>query len=112
MGGGDKHLLSIQRFCTAIITVSPIQRGLILKHITRRQCVYLKEVSLNILINHSISNSLSDSERKYLRAKILDVKKLASHSVCFGEKKKIIEEQQLLIKKLCLIIVNHFEKLQ
>ena len=106
--GTDNHILNVRNFCTIITETTPVQRRLILKHLTRTQCVYLKEIALNILTNQIVSFSLAD--RKYLKTNILEVKKLASHSICLDIKKKIIEKRHLLIKKLCLIALHYFEK--
>ena len=108
MGQTDKRVTAIKNFCQAIVALSRPQRLFILQNISRKQCVYLKEISLNVLINKSII--LSDKHRAYLKAKLADIKKLASHSVCFNKKKKIIEHHHLLIKKLCLITLEYFDK--
>ena len=106
--GADNHTQTIKKFCTIITETTPIQRRLILKNITRTQCVYLKEIALNILTNQVLV--FSESDRRYLRGNILEVKKLASHSICLDEKKKIIEKRHLLIKKLCLIVSKYLDK--
>ena len=108
MGNADKNVIDVRNFCLAIITLTPPQRVFILRHISRKQCVYLKQISLNVLTNKLLA--LSDKDRRYLNTKIVDIKKLASHTVCFDQKSEIIEKNHLLIKKLCLIASNYFDK--
>ena len=106
MAAGERRLTDIKHFCLAISTLPSRQRGLILRHLTRTQAVYLKELSLNVLTNDSLQ--LTEAEKRYLRTKLLTLKRIASHSVSFEEKKQIVGEESLMIKKLCVIAIKYF----
>ena len=102
------HISNIKNFCITILTVNHKQRKSILELITVEQCGFLKEISLNILLNSELE--LTEKERKYLRHRLGYVKQLASHSICFEEKKDIAAGYNSLIKKLCIIVLRYLQK--
>ncbi len=71
-------------FATGLTDANHRQRISMLQHIDKRQCGYLREIALNILLNEALD--LTDKDRKYFKRRVNSLKELASKKVCIARK--------------------------
>ena len=91
----------ILNFIQLILLSSNIQRKIILKNITKKQCATLRAIIYNVMFNKDIV--LKPQDKTYLTRHISDIKYLASKKICLSEKKDIIYKKYLLIKRVIQI---------
>ena len=105
MSGEDKH--EIQSFLRLIVSTTRKQRLALFKNITSKQCHFIRQVAYNILINTSLQ--ISEKDRLYLRRSIGLLKKLASRRIDLEEKKKIVLDRHLLVKRIASIALQYLQ---
>lgn len=96
---------SVLEFSKLISETTKAQRKAILLNITPKQCDYLRQFFFNLLFNSSIQ--ISQTERNYLNHNLASVRALASRRICLGDKKKVLVNKHLMIKRAVKIIVQY-----
>ena len=106
MGKHDSSLADIAAFAGVFVTLNKPQREAFVKHITSEQCWKIRNMCYNLLFNSSIN--LADRDRRYLRRNVQDIRKLASKRICLEDKRGVLSAKQLLIRKICVIVVGYY----
>ena len=104
------HLTKVTNFCIAITTLTRKQRVAVLNQLHKTQFHIIREISLNILINKSLS--LTETEKRYFNHNLNKLKILGSRTSSKETKLKIITNNQQLIKKTALTSLKYLNKAQ
>ncbi len=86
-------------FARALMDTNHQQRISILQHIDKRQCGYLREIALNILLNNALA--FSEKDHKYFKWRLNSLKELASKKVCIAHKRLV--KRHLLVKRMASV---------
>ena len=98
---------SILDFAWVLMSTSSNQRLAILKHATIKQCNLVREMAYNLLLNSSIK--FNDRDRSFLKKHTNSIRRLASKKVCNTEKKSILVQKHLLIKRMAKIVLEYLQ---
>lgn len=104
----DTNSEEIKNFALLLTQVEKPVRITILKHLTTRQCEFVRQIATNILLNGSLN--LDTNAKSYIRNNLSEIKKLASKLVCKKLKRNILVKKQQMIKKLALLTVQYLQK--
>ena len=104
------HITKVINFCIVLISLTRKQRIAILHELDKKQLAFIREISLNILINKNLS--LSDKEKAYFNHNLRKLRTLGSHTASRDAKVKIISKNQQLLKKIANVSVKYLRKEQ
>ena len=104
------HITKLINFCIALISLTRKQRIAILHELNKKQFAFIREISLNILINKNLS--LSDKEKAYFNHNLRKLRTLGSHTASRQAKVNIISKNQQLLKKIANVSVKYLKKAQ
>lgn len=102
------HIEKVVQFCNAIVSLTRKQRISVLKNMTRKQMVLIKEICLNILVNKEMN--LTERDKIYFNNNLAKLRALGSHTSTLSVKKQIVENNQQLVKKLTNVTLKHLNK--
>ena len=99
----------IRDICKVLIDANKQQRISFLHFADKKTCKIIREIAYNILLNDTIE--LEAKERLYMRNRLEALKTLASKFTSIYQRREILVDQHLLIKKLAHITLKHLDTL-
>ena len=99
---------SLKIFLKLLSTTRRQQRISLLKHVSRAQCTHMRSLAYNLMFNSAMN--LTPEERKYLSRHSRVIKQIASRRFCLQEKKDLMVDNQILVKRMADIVLPYLKK--
>lgn len=108
MTKGEPSSEQAYEFAVSFLGLNEKQRSAFLVHMTGNQCRILRLCAYNILLNGDITIPAAD--RRYLQRNQGVLRQLASKRLCLGDKRILLANKGLLIRRLLRIVVDYIGK--
>ena len=98
----------LRNFLHRLTTAGKEERLTIIRHLSPRDCRFIRQVVYNILFNSSLD--IKEKDRIYFRRNIGTLRILASRGINAAEKRLLLGKRHLLLKRLVIAALSYLEQ--